>query len=368
MTSTTSTDTSTAQPSQHQAPLVAPPQKTLQTPFFSSVLSPQVSTYFIAGGIAGATSRTVVSPLERIKIIQQVQPTAGGEKQYRGVWSSLARIWREEGFVGFMRGNGINCLRIVPYSAVQFTTYEQLKKLFTNNGEKTLNTPIRLTAGALAGITSVCTTYPLDLVRSRLSIATASIPVQHSTLSTISSQQPSLVSGYHTASTSSKLLHTTKHAAWTPKDLTMWGMTLKVMREEGGVLALYRGMIPTAVGVAPYVGINFAAYEALRGIVTPPDKSTVVRKLACGALAGAISQTLTYPFDVLRRKMQVRGMGTALGPQYNGALHALVVIVRNEGIAGLYRGIWANLLKVAPSIATSFFTYEFVKEKMMTVP
>lgn len=66
----------------------------------------------------------------------------------------------------------------------------------------------------------------------------------------------------------------------------MWGMTLKVMREEGGALALYRGMIPTAVGVAPYVGINFAAYEALRGVITPPDKTTVVRKLSCGALAG----------------------------------------------------------------------------------
>lgn len=45
-------------------------------------------------------------------------------------------------------------------------------------------------------------------------------------------------------------------------------------------------MIPTAVGVAPYVGINFAAYETLRGIITPPDKSTIVRKLTCGALAG----------------------------------------------------------------------------------
>ena len=41
--------------------------------------------------------------------------------------------------------------------------------------------------------------------------------------------------------------------------------------------------------------------------------------------------------------MQVRGMGTALGPQYNGALHALVAILKNEGIGGLYRGIWANL-------------------------
>jgi len=40
------------------------------------------------------------------------------------------------------------------------------------------------------------------------------------------------------------------------------------------------------MGVAPYVGINFAAYEALRGIITPPGKVTVLRKLACGALAG----------------------------------------------------------------------------------
>lgn len=63
-------------------------------------------------------------------------------------------------------------------------------------------------------------------------------------------------------------------------------MTLKVMREEGGVRGLYRGLVATAVGVAPYVGINFAAYEALRGIITPPGQSSTPRKLACGALAG----------------------------------------------------------------------------------
>jgi solute carrier family 25 phosphate transporter 23/24/25/41 len=66
----------------------------------------------------------------------------------------------------------------------------------------------------------------------------------------------------------------------------MVGMTLKVMREEGGVPGLYRGMVTTAVGVAPYVGINFATYEALRGVMTPPGKNNVMRKLACGALAG----------------------------------------------------------------------------------
>jgi solute carrier family 25 phosphate transporter 23/24/25/41 len=92
----------------------------------------------LAGGCAGAASRTVVSLLERLKIIQcvvtpfalswsgltvglfvpffcrQVQPRTS-DGQYKGVWRSLARMWREEGFRGFMRGNGINCLRIVPY-------------------------------------------------------------------------------------------------------------------------------------------------------------------------------------------------------------------------------------------------------------
>lgn len=96
---------------------------------------------FLAGGFAGATSRTVVSPLERLKIIQyvlfvqldslfvfdwdpfrQVQPR-GSNSSYNGVWNSLVRMWREEGFRGFMRGNGINCLRIVPYRYVLYYVF-----------------------------------------------------------------------------------------------------------------------------------------------------------------------------------------------------------------------------------------------------
>ncbi|KAF9526504.1 mitochondrial carrier domain-containing protein [Crepidotus variabilis] len=367
------------------SPSASAPQVTLlpkesRTIFF---VSPEVASYFVAGGCAGAASRTVVSPLERLKIIQQVQPR-GVDSQYRGVWRSLARMWKEEGFKGFMRGNGINCLRIVPYSAVQFTTYEQLKKWFAKHGSGNLDTPTRLASGALAGITSVCSTYPLDLVRSRLSIATASIslsaiPVstssKHSmTVSSLSStpvQQPAkaaLASAYHTSSAAASNVASaaaaTLSSAYSKGDLTIWGMTKKIMREEGGVKALYRGMVTTAVGVAPYVGINFAAYEFFRGVITPPGKSNVGRKLSCGALAGSISQTLTYPFDVLRRKMQVTGMKDNAA-KYTGALHALTSIVKQEGVSGLYRGLWPNLLKVAPSIATSFFTYELVKEFLL---
>lgn len=123
-------------------------------------------------------------------------------------------------------------------------------------------------------------------------------------------------------------------------------MARKVMREEGGVRALYRGLPATAFGVAPYVGINFAAYEALRGVITPPGpaNASVPRKLACGALAGCVSQTITYPMDVLRRKMQVASM-PSLGVRHRTALDALRYILRTDGVRGLYKGLWPNLRK-----------------------
>ena len=67
-------------------------------------------------------------------------------------------MWREEGFRGYMRGNGVNVLRIAPYSAVQFSAYELFKGVLCSNGHE-IDTPRRLIAGSLAGIASVVSTY-----------------------------------------------------------------------------------------------------------------------------------------------------------------------------------------------------------------
>lgn len=83
-------------------------------------------------------------------------------------------------------------------------------------------------------------------------------------------------------------------------------------------------------------------------IVMPP--LLFVHKLTM-RMPGSISQTLTYPFDVLRRKMQVTGMNV-LGYKYNGALDALGIIIRTEGVRGLYRGLWPNLCAHACYIAS----------------
>jgi len=250
-------------------------RKTLGQPFLAS---------FCAGGVAGAVSRTVVSPLERLKILFQIQ--SAGRNEYKlSVGKALGKMWREEGWRGFMAGNGTNCVRIVPYSAVQFGSYNLYKRFFEDTpGDNLAGSPFkRLLCGGIAGITSVTFTYPLDIVRTRLSIQSASF------------------------------------ADLGPHDKMqklpgMWTTMRNMYRTEGGWLALYRGIVPTVAGVAPYVswgrrfrwrieaniikvGLNFMVYETARQYVTPAgqkDPSTV-GKLLAGAVSGAVAQTCTYP-------------------------------------------------------------------------
>lgn len=94
--------------------------------------SADVLQQLLAGGIAGAISRTVVSPLERAKIIYQVSsflfaPKVEGERSRLA--TTLHRIWDQEGMKGLLRGNGMNVLRMIPYSAIQFATFEQIKRV-----------------------------------------------------------------------------------------------------------------------------------------------------------------------------------------------------------------------------------------------
>lgn len=100
---------------------------------FRQTLAHPVFAAFLAGGVAGAVSRTVVSPLERLKILFQIQ-SVGREEYKMSVGKGLAKMWREEGWRGLMRGNGTNCIRIVPYSAVQFGSYNFYKRVSTPLG------------------------------------------------------------------------------------------------------------------------------------------------------------------------------------------------------------------------------------------
>lgn len=251
----------------------------------------------VAGGVAGAVSRTVVSPLERAKIIYQVE----GRKA--SLWTILKTIFEMEGVPGLLRGNGANVLRMIPYSAIQFTVFEQLKGIVAVGKVKAMSTRQRLSAGACAGIASVVCTYPLDVIRTKLSLQTKTKGILDCVLETY---------------------------------------------RGGGWRAFYHGVLPTIFGIAPYVALNFTVYETCRGAHKDPG---VVYKLACGGVAGAVAQTFTYPVDVVRRRMQV---------DPKSVMETAQQIYRIHGIKGFFMGLIPNYLKVVPSISVSFVVYEAV--------
>ncbi|KAF5726152.1 hypothetical protein HS088_TW23G00893 [Tripterygium wilfordii] len=120
----------------------------------------------IAGGAAGAFAKTAVAPLERTKILLQTR-TEGFKSL--GVLQSLKKILKHEGVHGFYKGNGASVLRIVPYAALHFMTYEQYRLLILNNYSGLGSGPVvDLLAGSLSGGTAVLFTYPLDLARTKL--------------------------------------------------------------------------------------------------------------------------------------------------------------------------------------------------------
>lgn len=273
--------------------------------------------HLFAGGVAGAVSRTVVSPLERLKILFQVQPSTQNASMYQ----CLRKMYVEEGLMGYMKGNGTNVIRIVPYSAVQFAAYEKFATLIRGDNDDL--TPVgRLTAGGLAGLTSVTVTYPLDLVRTRLSCQS-------------------------------------------PTEMKYQGIvdSFRVIYKEEGAFAFYKGINATLIGVAPYVGLNFMFYETLKVFVKnniQPEPSTV-QLLSIGGFSGAIAQTITYPCDVLRRKMQMQGF-SADHPNFKNTLDCIKYTWKTQKIVGFYKGLIPNYLKVIPSISITFVVYENVKK------
>lgn len=148
----------------------------------------------------------------------------------------------------------------------------------------------------------------------------------------------------------------------------MWQTLVTMYKNEGGIRALYRGIIPTVTGVAPYVGLNFMIYETVREYLTPEGAASpsVVGKLCAGALSGALAQTCTYPLDVLRRRFQINTM-SGMGYQYKSIADALKTIFRQEGFRGLYKGISPNLLKVAPSMASSWLSFEMTRDFLVSM-
>uniref|UniRef100_A0A2K6D2P2 ADP/ATP translocase n=1 Tax=Macaca nemestrina TaxID=9545 RepID=A0A2K6D2P2_MACNE len=130
---------------------------------------------FLAGGVAAAISKTAVAPIERVKLLLQVQHASKqitADKQYKGIIDCVVRIPKEQGVLSFWRGNLANVIRYFPTQALNFAFKDKYKQIFLGGVDKRTQFwryfAGNLASGGAAGATSLCFVYPLDFARTRL--------------------------------------------------------------------------------------------------------------------------------------------------------------------------------------------------------
>lgn len=226
---------------------------------------------------------------------------------------------------GLWKGNIPAEALYILYGGIQFSTYRQttalLHTLPTPNHQPLSSTVESFIAGALAGALATTATYPLDLLRTRFA-----------------AQGPDRVYA--------SLLHSIRDIARTE-----------------GPRGFFQGLGAGVGQVVPYMGLFFAAYEALRPALAGLELPFGSGHASAGVLASVAAKTGVFPLDLVRKRLQVQGptrerYASGNTPASRGVGRTMRAIVRREGVRGLYRGLTVSLVKAAPASAVTMWTYE----------
>ncbi|ETV65806.1 hypothetical protein H257_17546 [Aphanomyces astaci] len=299
----------------------------------------QASVLF-AGGVAGSIGKTFTAPLSRLTILYQVHSmvTPTHKDKFSGSLSqAFMKVVRREGVFALWKGNGASVVHRFPYSAVNFFTYEWMKDAFDTR-QSGITSPMltRFVSGAVAAATSTTVCYPIDLIRTRL-ITQLDNNIRYRGIS---------------------------HA-------------FHRIRAEEGTRGLYRGLSATLLVTVPNMAINFTVFESLKDAVQAlrEDATTplsALDTLSCGALSGISSSIVTFPVDVVRRRMQISGLHHGSGKETAAeAAQATATawgiakeLYQQQGVRGFYRGLTPELLKVIPMVGITFGTFDMLKQSL----
>ncbi|XP_034508183.1 ADP/ATP translocase 2-like, partial [Ailuropoda melanoleuca] len=244
---------------------------------------------FLAGGVAAAISKTAVAPIERVKLLLQVQHASkqiAVEQQYKGIIDCVTRIPKEQGFISFWRGNLANVIRYFPTQALNFAFKDKYKQVFLGNVDKRTQFwryfAGNLASGGAAGATSLCFVYPLDFARTRLAADVGK--------------------------------------AGATREFRGLGDCLTKIFKSDGLKGLYQGFNVSVQGIIIYRAAYFGIYDTAKGMLPDPKNTHIVISWMIAQSVTAVAGFASYPFDTVRRRMMMQSGRKAADIMYSGTI------------------------------------------------
>jgi len=272
---------------------------------------------FALGGVSAAVSKTAVAPIERVKLLLQVQssnPQIKPEDRYKGIGDCFVRVSREQGFGSLWRGNLANVIRYFPTQALNFAFKDTFKEIFMKGIDPKKDfwkfAAGNIAAGSSAGAASLCFVYPLDFARTRLAADVGKGKT---------------------------------------RQFNGLGHCLTSILKTDGVIGLYRGFIVSIQGIIVYRGAFFGLFDTLKTLV--PKEYTGFKRVFFNWFVAqtvtAVAGVVSYPFDTVRRRMMMQSGRSDKPKEYKGTVDCWIKITRNEGVGAFFKGALSNVLRGA---------------------
>lgn len=269
------------------------------------------STDLLTGGTAAAISKTAVAPIERVKLLLQVQDAQKAiGKKYTGIIDCFSRVSKEQGFWSLWRGNLANVIRYFPTQALNFAFKDTYKRLFIEGVDKKKEFwkffAGNLASGGAAGATSLCFVYPLDFARTRLAADVGKGPESREF-----------------------------------KGLT--DCIVKIFKSDGPI-GLYRGFIVSVQGIIIYRASYFGFFDTVKAMVAKDPKK--VNFFVAWGIAQVVtvgSGVTSYPWDTVRRRMMMQSGRKEI--MYKNTWDCFKKIAKNEGPRAFFKGALSNVFR-----------------------
>lgn len=299
----------------------------------------EVAKDLTAGTIGGAAQLIVGHPFDTIKVKLQSQPIPqpGQLPRYSGAIDAVKQTLAAEGSQGLYKGMGAPLATVAALNAVLFTVRGQMEAILRSEPGAPLTVNQQVVAGAGAGVAVAILATPTELIKCRLQ-------AQGTVLGAVAGP-----GGAATAAV--------KYGG--PMDVAK-----RVLRSEGGVRGLFKGLVPTMAREVPGNAAMFGVYEALKQYFAGgTDTSGLDRgsMIVSGGLAGGAFWISVYPTDVIKSAIQIDDYKN---PKYSGSIDAFRKILKSEGVGGFYKGFGPAMGRSVPANAACFLAYEMVKSSL----